>query len=183
MARVQGISIDTDRWQAAADLLKSRAGAFFNAERGILNKGYLLTDDGFNVDSTLDISTFYGAFMFDYVGNPEHLTSTLANIEENLLDISPSGGSARYEDDNYFKSEPAFRGNPWFVTTLWLAQYYAIQGQKEKAEKYINWSLANSLPSGLMSEQISPEDSRVVGVTPLVWSHAELINTILDLSS
>jgi GH15 family glucan-1,4-alpha-glucosidase len=182
LARTKDIQTDADRWQQAADLLKKRAGAFYNAERGILNKGYLLTDNGFNVDSTLDISSFYGAFMFDYASVPEHLASTLQAIENNLLDISPSGGCARYEDDNYFKSNPAYRGNPWFVTTLWLAQYYALQGQTEKASKYIDWSLKNSLPSGLLSEQISPEDSKIVGVTPLVWSHAELINTILDVN-
>jgi GH15 family glucan-1,4-alpha-glucosidase len=182
MARTQGVKIDTERWQAAADLLMSRAGAFYNAERGILNKGYLLTEDGFNVDATLDISSFYGAYMFNYVSEPGHLASTIQAIETNLLDISPSGGSARYEDDNYFRSDPAYRGNPWFVTTLWLAQYYALQGLTEKATTYIEWSLKNSLHSGLLSEQISPEDSKVVGVTPLVWSHAELINTILDVN-
>jgi GH15 family glucan-1,4-alpha-glucosidase len=182
MARTQGVNTDSERWQSAADLLKSRAGAFYNAERGILNKGYLLTEDGFNVDATLDISSFYGAFMFDYVAEPEHLASTLHKIETDLLDISPSGGCPRYEDDNYFKSDPAYRGNPWFVTTLWLAQYYALQGQKDKALHYIKWALDNSLSSGLLSEQISPEDSKIVGVTPLVWSHAELINTILDVN-
>jgi GH15 family glucan-1,4-alpha-glucosidase len=180
MARNQGVSIDTDRWQAAANLLKSRAGAFYNTERGLLNKGYLLKENEIAVDSTLDISSFYGAYMFDYVTNSEHLASTLKAIETNLLDISPSGGSARYEDDNYFRSIPPYRGNPWFVTTLWIAQYYALQGQKDKATNYIKWALSNTLDSGLLSEQISPEDSKIVGVTPLVWSHAELINTILD---
>jgi glucoamylase len=181
IARNQGVKKDSEKWQSAADMLKNRAGAFYNAEKGILNKGYLLMDDGFKVDSTLDISSFYGAFMFDYVAEPEHLASTLRAIEAQLLDVSPSGGCARYEDDNYFKSDPAYRGNPWFVTTLWLSQYYALQGQKDKAQHYIQWALDNSLNSGLISEQISPEDSKIVGVTPLVWSHAELINAILDV--
>jgi GH15 family glucan-1,4-alpha-glucosidase len=174
LATAKDLPTEAQKWQAAAELLKNRAGAFYNAEKGILNKGYLLTENGFNVDATLDISSFYGAFMFDFIGDPQHLTSTLQSIEDNLLDISPSGGCARYEDDNYFKSNPPYRGNPWFVTTLWLAQYYALQGQTDKAIKYIDWSLKNSLPSGLLSEQISPEDSKIVGVTPLVWSHAEL---------
>ena len=120
--------------------------------------------------------------MFDYFTETSQISSKLNTIEELLLDISPSGGSARYEDDNYFRSEPAYKGNPWFVTTLWMAQYYARNGQKEKASKYIEWTMKNSLNSGLLSEQISPEDSKIVGVTPLVWSHAELINTIIDVN-
>ena len=103
----------------------------------------------------------------------------MSAIEESLLDISPSGGSPRYEDDNYFRSDPPHMGNPWFVTTLWMAQYYASSGDKSRATQYIDWTLRNTMPSGLLSEQINPSDSTIVGVTPLVWSHAELINTIL----
>jgi GH15 family glucan-1,4-alpha-glucosidase len=33
----------------------------------------------------------------------------------------------------------------------------------------------------VLSEQINPANGTPVGVTPLVWSHAELINTLLDL--
>jgi GH15 family glucan-1,4-alpha-glucosidase len=181
MAKVQGIEMDVQRWSTAADVIKSNSNTFFNAERGIYNKGFLLTEDGYSVDSTLDISSFYGVYTYGYAADRSQLESCLSKIEELLLDISPSGGSARYEDDNYFKSEPAYKGNPWFVTTLWMAQYYAQNGQKDKAINYINWALENSLSSGLLSEQITPEDSKIVGVTPLVWSHAELINTILDL--
>jgi GH15 family glucan-1,4-alpha-glucosidase len=182
MARVQGVQIDADRWQLAADTIMENSSAFFNEERGTLNKGYLLIDEGIKIDTTLDISSFYGAFMFNYNSKPEQITSTIKAIETELLDISPSGGSARYEKDNYFISNPPYKGNPWFVTTLWIAQYYALNNEEDKANKYIEWAIKNSLDSGLMSEQISPEDSKIVGVTPLVWSHAELINTILDIN-
>jgi GH15 family glucan-1,4-alpha-glucosidase len=182
MAITQGIHMDAERWQSTAALLKSKADTFYNHERLMFNKGYLLQEDGMKIDSTLDISSFYGVFMFNYFTDPSQISATLKTIEDLLLDISPSGGSARYEDDNYFRSEPAYKGNPWFVTTLWMAQYYARNGQKEKALKYIEWTMKNSLNSGLLSEQISPEDSRIVGVTPLVWSHAEIINTIIDVN-
>jgi len=180
-ASSKGIDVDAKKWQTAAELLLTHSGAFFNVERGAYNKGFLLSPEGLHTDTTLDISSFYGTYLFGYYLDESQVTSTLSLIESELLDISPSGGSARYENDNYFRSDPAYKGNPWFVTTLWLAQYYAKNGQKERAEKYVTWALDKGLTSGLLSEQISPEDSKIVGVTPLVWSHAELINTILDL--
>ena len=38
-----------------------------------------------------------------------------------------AGGIARYKDDYYFKVDPDTKkvpGNPWFICTLWLAQWY-----------------------------------------------------------
>jgi len=93
----------------------------------------------------------------------------------------PSGGSPRYEKDNYFASDPQYLGNPWFVTTLWLAQYYLQLNRKADSIKLVDWTLAHALPSGVLSEQIDPVSGTPLSVTPLVWSHAETINTLLDL--
>jgi GH15 family glucan-1,4-alpha-glucosidase len=110
-----------------------------------------------------------------------HLTRTAAQIESILLDKSPSGGSPRYEHDQYFASNPPYLGNPWFVTTLWMAQYYIRRREPDRAKHYINWTLNHALQSGVLSEQINPDNGVAISVTPLVWSHAELVNTILDL--
>ena len=55
-------------------------------------------------------------------------------------------------------------------------------GNAAKARHYIDWVIGHALPSGVLSEQVNPNDGAPVSVTPLVWSHAELINTILDIS-
>jgi GH15 family glucan-1,4-alpha-glucosidase len=180
MASHQGIQMDVDRWQSTANTIKENSETFYSYDKSSFIKGFLLENDNLNKDETIDISSFYGSFMFNYYNDENLLLSTLKSIETELLDISPSGGTARYENDNYFKSNPAYKGNPWFVTTLWMAQYYALNNNKDKAIKYVEWTLKNSMDSGLLSEQINPENSKIVGVTPLVWSHAELINTILE---
>jgi GH15 family glucan-1,4-alpha-glucosidase len=72
-------------------------------------------------------------------------------------------------------------GNPWFVTTLWIAQYYLQTDQEEDARKLVAWTLGRALPSGALGEQINPTTGEPLSVLPLVWSHAELINTLLDL--
>jgi glucoamylase len=53
-------------------------------------------------------------------------------------------------------------------------------GERDKASALIEWSLSRQLPSGVLSEQFDPETGSSLGVTPLVWSHAELVNTLLD---
>ena len=112
----------------------------------------------------------------------QRLASTARYVEEKLLNTTPSGGVARYEHDNYFLMKHQYTGNPWIVTTMWLAQYYISAGKSEQAKQLIDWALARELPSGALSEQFDPETGAPLGVTPLVWSHAELVNTLLDLS-
>ena len=173
---------DAVRWSGVAEKMLQSSSIFFDSERSILRKGYLLQADGsLQFDNTLDLSSMYGVMMFGLHTNTDQLKQTVNKVEEILLDKTPAGGSPRYENDHYFESNPAFLGNPWFVTTLWVAQYYTRIGDIEKARHYIEWTTQNMTSSGVLPEQINPTDGTPVSVTPLVWSHAELANTILDV--
>jgi GH15 family glucan-1,4-alpha-glucosidase len=184
MAGQFGDHKDSESWRATAQMIDEGAGVFFDSNSGHYRKGYYLESDGsLTFDNTLDLSSFYGPMMYRYgKSRDEHVGNSVHRIEEQLSYISPSGGTARYKNDAYFRSTPPYKGNPWFVTTLWLAQYYIRVKQYEKAEAILQWSLDHALPSGALSEQVHPETGQHVGVTPLVWSHAELINTVLDMS-
>jgi glucoamylase len=175
---------DTTKWKKAASGIRENLDKLYNPA-GWFRKGlYLTEEDKIEYDDTLDISSLYGPFM--YAGLPmsdERLTSTAAQVEKRLLNSSPSGGVLRYEQDNYFLTKRQFVGNPWIVSTLWLAQYYGTAGQSDKALELLDWALARELPSGVLSEQFDPETGSPLGVTPLVWSHAEMVNTLLDLST
>lgn len=176
---------DAVKWRDVAELIAKNSDVFFDIQRGAFRKGYLLQSDGsLSFDNTLDVSSLYSVMM--YAGKDfgvEKIHKTAAAIEEVLLDKSPSGGSPRYENDQYFASDPAYLGNPWFVTTLWMAQYYIRNNRTDRAEHYLDWTMTKALPSGILSEQINPTTSEILSVTPLVWSHAEFINTALDLST
>lgn len=176
---------DVVHWREVASKLLKSADILFSTERQAYRKGYLLNDDGsMKFDDTLDISSLFGTVMFGLHGPDNTPIKQTAQLVENiLLDKSPAGGSPRYEHDHYFESTPPFLGNPWFVTTLWMAQYYARAEQINKAKHYVEWTLKLALPSGVLSEQINPSDGSPISVTPLIWSHAELINTILDLTT
>jgi GH15 family glucan-1,4-alpha-glucosidase len=170
------------KWTKAADGIKSNLDMLYHPD-GWFRKGLLLQENGdIQYDDTLDISSLYGPFMYaDLPLQDERLKSTAKAVEERLLNSSPSGGVLRYEYDNYFLTKRDFKGNPWIVSTLWLAQYHATAGEIDKARTLLDWALQHELPSGVLSEQFDPEDGTPLGVTPLVWSHAEMVNTILDL--
>ncbi len=178
-----GYEVDYSHWKQAAAQLQSNSTAFYDTDRKSYRKSIMLQDDGtVTNDDTLDVSSWYGAFMFDYETDKQRLIDGAKTIGHNLLNSAPNGGVPRYEHDNYFASDPKYKGNPWFVTTLWLAQYYVRSNQTEQASNLIVWCLDHTLASGVLSEQTQPETGAQIGVSPLVWSHAELINTILDIS-
>lgn len=174
---------DAVRWRLAASEIAANFEPLFNTDRKAFRKSFLLEDDGSLVfDDVLDVSSLYGMLMYaahDF--GLDETKQTLTAVEEALLDASPSGGAARYEHDQYFRQDPPFMGNPWFVTTLWLAQAYLRFGNHDKAKQLVDWTISKALPSGVLSEQVNPSDGSTLSVTPLVWSHAELINTLLDL--
>jgi GH15 family glucan-1,4-alpha-glucosidase len=91
------------------------------------------------------------------------------------------GGYARYEDDWYMRTTKNGPGNPWIITTLWVAQYRLLCGSQQdrlEAMRLIEWCCDHSLPSGVFPEQIDLASSQPTSVAPLTWSHAELVRTI-----
>jgi len=183
LARVTEHPEDALTWQNSADKIRSGLGALYHPD-GYYRKGFLLQENGsLAYDDTLDVSNFYGPFMFvDDSLEDKRLASTIEHVEKRLTNTTPVGGVLRFEGDNYFLAKSQYKGNPWIVCTLWLAQYYKAINQPEKAEGMVRWAMDRTLPSGSMSEQFDPEDGSAISVTPLVWSHAEFVNTVLDIA-
>ena len=94
---------------------------------------------------------------------------------ENRLTAPGVGGIKRYENDHYIG------GNPWIITTLWLALYYITAGSRERAEFYLKWVEDHQTELGYLSEQISKESGRPNWVIPLTWSHAMYILTVMEM--
>lgn len=172
---------DKRLWRVTAQKLLSNAHQFYNLKNGYYTKGYLLDNKKLSHDETLDVSSFYGVITYGYFKehDGEKIASMAKKLEQELLDFTPVGGISRYFNDTYFEVDPSYRGNPWIVTTLWMAQYYSRIKNHKKAMHYIDWALDKALPSGVLSEQINPQTNKPSSVAPLIWSHAELINALL----
>ncbi|MDX1766259.1 MAG: hypothetical protein R3313_04895, partial [Candidatus Saccharimonadales bacterium] len=179
-----GYPDDAIRWQTLADDIRDTAHEkLYNNGKKFFYKGFLLEENGMlSFDETIDVSSLFGAVVFGLYDNTDpYVLESIKTLENTLVNYSPSKGVPRYEHDQYHTCGSQYLGNPWPVTTLWLAQLYIDQGQPEKAEDAIAWAHDLMLKSGILPEQIHPDTSTHLSVQPLIWSQAEFMNTVLDL--
>jgi GH15 family glucan-1,4-alpha-glucosidase len=92
------------------------------------------------------------------------------------------GGLARYEGDGYHRKMEDSPGNPWLISTLWLAKWHIVRAKKhedmDEALRLISWVARSCLETGIMPEQVHPLTGEPLSVAPLTWSHAEFVDTI-----
>jgi len=134
------------------------------------------------IDATVDAS-LYGIFAFGaYSVDDERVKKTMTQVHEKLWNTT-CGGISRYENDAYYRAQES-SSNPWFVTTLWLAQYYIAAAKTRedlsKALDLLNWVAAHALPSGILAEQVNPHTNEPLSVSPLTWSHGTYIAAIQE---
>jgi len=180
---------DAVHWQTVADEMRDAAGILYNPDKKFFYKGYVhMSPDAktdIMYDDTIDVSSFYGAFMFGLFDlHSTEVTDSFQTLEHlfraSEQEVTPL---PRYEHDVYNTVSKESLGNPWFITTLWQAQYFLETGQRPAAEKVVSWVQSQMLPSGVLSEQINPYTHAFISVAPLAWSQAEFVNTIIDLVS
>lgn len=144
-------------------------------------------DGSVEIDRTIDAS-LYGIFAFGaYDPHDEKVKNTMRQVYEKLWNRTDVGGLARYENDAYYRVSENVTGNPWFITTLWLAQYYiATARQKDDLNRALNimqWAENHALPSGVLAEQVHPDTNAPLSVSPLTWSHATYIAVVQEYLS
>jgi GH15 family glucan-1,4-alpha-glucosidase len=172
---------DAEAWHDALERLNDGVKLLVNQDTGAYRKSILLKpDNNLDYDNTIDTSSFFGAFLYGK-GNKEVLDASVKKVEEVLLTNAPIGGVPRYEHDNYFLTDHTRLGNPWMITTLWLAQYYLDNGRRDEATGLIDWVIARAGTSGMLAEQVDPNTGIGAGVSPLIWSHSTLAGTLLKM--
>jgi oligosaccharide amylase len=143
---------------------------------------------GHQPDPVLDAS-LCGLFLFGmYEADDPRIVATMEALEDKLVVRTPVGGLARYEGDMYQRSVPAddanVPGNPWFVCTLWLAQWHIASARSPEelrpALKTMTWVLERALPSGVLAEQVHPYTDEPLSVSPLTWSHGAFVQTVVE---
>lgn len=144
----------------------------------------LNTKDGVvNYDTTIDMSSVYAIYTYGVLDiNDPIITECIKTIEEKLRIHTGIDGVPRYVGDRYYSQVEGIP-NPWYITTLWLAQYYALVAKKiedlEIVTYWLNWVVTHSPLSGVLSEQLHPYTGEQLSATPLTWSHAEYVRTIM----
>jgi len=117
------------------------------------------------------------------------IVRTMQTIKDTLWCNTEIGGLARYENDYYQRvgqppGAPYTTGNPWFICTMWYAQYMIATAETHEeldaVLPILEWATQRCLPSGVMAEQIDPYSGAPISVSPLTWSHAAYVSAVLE---
>jgi GH15 family glucan-1,4-alpha-glucosidase len=100
-------------------------------------------------DTTRDAS-LAGLFAFGlYSAGDPRIISTMEDLREKLWVKTQVGGVARYEGDSYHRASTDLPGNPWFICTLWLADFLADRAETEidvaSATELMQWVTDHAL--------------------------------------
>lgn len=185
-AHLLGEEILGTKYRQAADEIKEAATRYlWDEERGHFLRMITVDRDGtIHKDATLD-SSLCGLFQFGMFDSEDpKIIQNMQKLEQALWVKTQVGGMARYENDYYYQVTQDLsqaQGNPWFICTLWLAQYRIAHAQNmdelRQALPLLEWAHARVLPSGVMAEQVNPFTDEPLSVSPLTWSHAEFVLT------
>jgi GH15 family glucan-1,4-alpha-glucosidase len=170
---------------AAEDLKSATERHLFDPDAGRFARS--LTVD-LQRDMVVDASVFALSYFGMFDPDDPRIVATMKAVEEVLTVPGEHGGLARFESDTYHLRQTGadlkVPGNAWFICTLWLAQY---QLQRARVAADLEAPLAilsqvekGALASGVLAEQIDAASGEPAGATPLTWSHASVVLTILE---
>lgn len=188
--RMFGDSDLTERYERAADEIKQGTEReLYDEASGRFARSVILADGGGTErDMVVDASLWALAYFGMFAPDDERIVRTMEAVRTRLAVPGPHGGLARFEGDGYqlrrSGADAGVPGNPWFLCSLWLAQY-EIQSATSAAQlkqplSTLEWVAEHALPSGLLAEQIDPLTGEPASATPLTWAHATFILTVLE---
>lgn len=164
---------------------------FLESEQRFVRSLYWNRDKNtYDADLTLDAS-MYALFDFGlFAPDDPRIVSTMKAIRGKLWVQTEVGGIARYTNDYYHqvtKDVNTVPGNPWFICTLWYAEWIIAMARKEsdlkEALDLIRWTTGHALPSGILAEQVHPFNGEPMSVSPLTWSHASFVKVVQEYVS
>jgi len=175
------------RYGQAADEIKAATIAYLYDEgRGRFVRTINVLPDGtITKDATIDIS-LAGIWLFGMLPlDDPRVRATMKAIEDRLWVRTAIGGLARYENDYYWQVSQDVAnvpGNPWFIGTLWLADYLAqtASGPDDlrRPLELLRWCVSKAAPSGVLAEQVHPYTGDPMSAAPLTWSHAGYVAAV-----
>lgn len=146
----------------------------------------------YSEDTSVDISVL--ALVFNHVlpADDDRMRKTVELIEQPLVRLDRKvegyttadpfagidkgglnlwGGIARYD----------YAAVPFYLPTIWLARYYLMVGNVQRAEELIRICLSCATDLLLMAEHFHPETGEQWGNFPQAFSHEEIVRIVLEL--
>jgi GH15 family glucan-1,4-alpha-glucosidase len=188
-ARAFGETETAERYLKAARQIKAGAeSALYHPElQRFVRMANRREDGSWDYDRTVD-SSMHGLWYFGmFAPDDPRVVRTMDAIRNTLSVKTAVGGIARYENDYYHQQSQDIAnvpGNPWFICTLWVAQWLIATARTradlKPAVSLLEWCVRHGLPSGVLPEQVHPYTHAPLSVSPLTWSHATFVLAIRE---
>jgi len=141
-------------------------------KKTILKKGWSANKDAFvqkfESNSPLDISVLSLVFYGVLESKDVKIIKTVSQLEEKLRFYE---SFLRFEGDN----------PPFYLSTLWMARFYAKLNDGEKAFKILKWCSNNATDLKLMAERYDPILKEQRGNFPQAFSHEEFVKAVMNM--
>ncbi|MFV1917726.1 MAG: glycoside hydrolase family 15 protein, partial [Patescibacteria group bacterium] len=185
-AKLLGKTKSEKKYRSAAKSMKEAILVHLYDEKDGTFYKQISEDNGrVEIDRTVDMSSVYGIYKFGVLPfGDQKLEKAVKKTIERLEVKTSIGGIARFEGDSYHRKRSDIAGNPWIITAMWLAQYYVglakNESDMEPVKKWLSWVVKAASPSGILPEQINPDTGEHLSASPLTWSHAEYVITVIS---
>jgi len=187
LARAFGEADRAARYDAGGErMLQAMRAVLWSPADGRFARMASPAPSGYQLDRTVDSSVFGLVELNVLPADDPQVVATMQRVEDRLRVQTDVGGLARYENDAYQQVEKGdtarVPGNPWFVSTLWLARYHLMRAQSpadlSRGLELIGWAAHHARPSGVMAEQLDPHTGAPLSVSPLTWSQAAYVMAV-----
>lgn len=185
-----------ETYNGAADEVAAAFQAhFFDEQLDRFSTSLYLTErsrpDRMRRDVRLDSSVFAIFYLGMLPAEDSRAVATMRAVEQDLWIRKGIGGLARCENDYYYQVErqdiAAVPGNPWVISTLWLAQWQIATAKCREdlaaPLSLLRWTAERATSAGLLAEQYDPYSGTPLSVSPLTWSHATLCLTVQEFDA
>lgn len=171
-----------DFYRRQAFALATELRKHFDSSRGLilntLNRDEGLHYKDSNLDTAVVLAVLHARSQFVPVDDP-FLKNTVEALEREFHRIYavnhkgfPATAIGRYPEDRYYG------GNPWFLTTAALAEYYYLRGHLAQGDAYMARIKIHLPENGAMDEQIDRDSGYMLSARDLTWSYASFITAV-----
>lgn len=190
LAKATGHYYDEDRFRTAAKKIQKAIikHLYSDKHQRFVKRLTINEKHEYVEDPVIDASLAFVWELGVLPADDERVVNTMNAIEKNLTVVG--GGIARYQDDYYHRDYDRppenYPGNPWIITTLWLANWYIELAKTKKDLKkplaLIQWCTEKANSANILPEQNNPFTGEPLSVGPLTWSHSTYVDTVWRFS-
>jgi GH15 family glucan-1,4-alpha-glucosidase len=164
-----GESEAAERWQSAADEIRTDMLEHGVSERGVFRQHY-------DTDA-LDASTLLIPLVRFLPPTDERVRNTVLAIATELTD---KGFVLRYEVDET-DDGLAGREGTFLICSFWLVSALSEIGEHDRAAALLERLLGHASPLGLYAEELEADSGRHLGNYPQAFTHLALINAVMHV--